>query len=516
MSESSLIRPLIITEGKTDWMHLKAALASLREAGNYHDLHFDFLEYEDDMGDGELLKICQSASRFPQCRPLICIFDRDNRKVIRRVEGTDSPVKHWGYHVYSFALPVPDHRQGEQSAVSIELYYADDEIKRYDEAGRRLFMSNEFDGETGRHVERDFNCVELHKLQSTTCVIDRKVFNRDGCNCALSKIGFARNVLNQVDDFRDFDFSRFREVFDIINEVVVSISTTALAAESLTTYTRLPLTIPFRHLPESGNRYHVLQIEDVSHGTAKRYSADLLVNETLDKHEIRQIVRAETEILKVKEIYRNEQTESRWRGKRAHVVWLFLFSSREDFADYNPFCRSQWIDDELSSRSSPTRLKGDDAIDNIVIDWSKDYSAKKNLYDNFHVSRDDYLDQASDILASLTHVVLQAIALTKRMEADEMTYDDYLAQMKQIEPEITALDERASNIGVPPPELKPFTEAFRSMVGYAYNITLPFSERGRTTWQKRNRQLLVNQAIRYYLREQKHVETELQKLYGKN
>lgn len=499
-------------------MHLKTAFASLRADGHYHDLHFDFWEYEDDMGDGELLKICEGTSRLPRSRPLICIFDRDNPKIVRQVEVADSEpsFKHWGFHVYSFALPVPDHRQGEQSAVSIELYYTDDEIKRQDLQGRRLFLSNEF-GRTGRHLHSDLHCIELNKVRGEdVSVIDRNVFSQDETNQALSKNNFAHNVLHRVDDFDDFDFSQFNKVFDLIATIVAGISAAALAAEGLTAYAPLPLAIPSPRPAESGDRYNVLQVKDVSYGGAKRYLANLLVNDTLNKHEIRQIIRAETEILKAKEIYRNEQTERRWRGVPAHVVWLFLFTSREDAVDYNPFCRSEWISDTLSPRFSPMRLKGNDAIDDIVIDWPQDYEAKRKLYDGFRISRDDYLHQAGEILASLKPIVSQAIALTERMEAGELAYDEYLAEMKNIEPEITALDEQAGNIGKPPLELNPFTETFRSLVGYAFNITLPFSERGLAKWERRNRQLLIGQAIRYYLQEQERVDAELQKLYGED
>lgn len=518
MSEPSLVRPLVVTEGKTDRMHLKAALTSLRAAGQYRNLHFDLLEYEDDTGDGEMLKICEGTSRIPQARPLICIFDRDNPKIVRQVEVANSEpsFKHWGSHVYSFALPVPDHRQGEQSAVSIELYYTDDEIKRQDAQGRRLFLSNEF-GRTGRHLHSDLHCIELNKVRGeTVSVIDRNVFNQDETNQALSKNSFAHNVLHQADNFDDFDFSQFSKVFDTIAAIVAGISAAALAAEGLAAYTPLPLTISSSRPPESGNRYSVLRVEDTSHGGAKRYSADLLVNSALSKHEIRQIIRAETEILKEKEIYRNEQTERRWRGVPAHVVWLFLFASREDAADYNPFCRSQWISNTLSPQFSPTQLKGNDAIDDIVIDWPQDYEAKRKLYDRFRISRDDYLHQASEILASLKPLADRAITLTERMEVGELAYDEYTAEMKNIEPEITVLDEQAGNIGKPPPELNPFAEIFRSLIGYAFNITFPFSERGLAKWERHNRQLLVSQAIKYYLQEQERVEAELQKLYGKD
>lgn len=498
-------------------MHLKAAFTSLRAAGHYRDLHFDLWKYEDDMGDGELLKICEGASRFPQSRPLICVFDRDNPKIVRQVEAVDSEpsFRHWGFHVYSFALPIPDHRQGEQSAISIELYYTDDEIKRQDAQGRRLFLSDEFN-DVGWHLDGDLACWENKARGEAVCVIDRKVFSRDGVNQALSKQSFAHNVLHRADNFDGSDFSQFIKVFDVIAVIVAGISAAALAAEGLTAYTPLPLTIPSPRPAESGDRYNVLQVKDVSYGGAKRYSANLLVNDTLNKHEIRQIIRAETEILKAKEIYRNEQTDRRWRGVPAHVVWLFLFTSREDAADYNPICRSEWISDALPPQFSPIRLKGNDAIGDIVIDWPSDYQAKRNLYDRFRVSRDDYLRQAGEILASLKPIVSQAIALTERMEAGELAYDEYLVEMKNIEPEITALDDEAGNIGKPPLELNPFTETFRSIVGYAFNIALPFSERGLAKWERRNRQLLIGQAIRYYLQEQERVDAELQKLYGKD
>ena len=41
-------KPLILTEGKTDWKHLKSAKRSLE---NYNGLDIDFLEYEDNYSD---------------------------------------------------------------------------------------------------------------------------------------------------------------------------------------------------------------------------------------------------------------------------------------------------------------------------------------------------------------------------------------------------------------------------------------------------------------------------------
>lgn len=273
--------------------------------------------------------------------------------------------------------------------------------------------------------------------------------------------------------------------------------------------------IPTPRPPESGNRYTVLQIKDNSHGTAKRYVADLLINEALNKHEIRQIIRAETEIVKAKEIYRDKQTEKLWHGTPAHIVWLHLFTSREDAADYNAFCRSEWISDSLSPKFVPMRLKGNDKIDDITIEWPSDYELRRALYDQYRISQADYLHQAAKILASLTPLVNRAISLTEQLDAGQLTYDKYITEMQQLEPQITALDQEAGNIGQPPLELNLFTENFRSLTGYAFNITFPLTEKGLVTWERPNRQMIVKQAIKYYLRVQKRVEEQLRKLYGK-
>jgi len=220
---ASATGPLIITEGKTDWKHLKAAFLRLKETGHLEDLDIEFNEYEDAMGDKELLKICRTYSRTPRARPNVCIFDRDNQSVLTKVSGEDGSYKAWGNNVFSFAIPLPAHRQ-DTPEISIEFYYKDSEIKRVDSHGRQLFLSSEFLENSGKHKENtELNCVIVNKIRaSRTSIIDDQVFNRDDVNVALTKNDFADYVLNQEDNFNDFDFSEFERIFNIILRIVKS------------------------------------------------------------------------------------------------------------------------------------------------------------------------------------------------------------------------------------------------------------------------------------------------------
>lgn len=217
-----VIIPKVFTEGKTDWKHLKAAFRTLKNAGLYTNFDIEFFEYEDDikMGDVELKKMCEQHSKSYQPQMMICIFDNDNPKLVNQVTEPNHLYKHWKNNVYSFMIPIPDHRPNA-SQVSIELYYEDAEIKQMDHNGRRLFLSDEFHPTSYRHLTEDLSCGDRNKFRASVSVIDSQVYDKDHNNVALPKNDFAEYILQQQDGFANFDMSKFRKIFDVIQMIIV-------------------------------------------------------------------------------------------------------------------------------------------------------------------------------------------------------------------------------------------------------------------------------------------------------
>jgi RNA-directed DNA polymerase len=216
--------PLIITEGKTDWKHLKTALARLQKNGLFQDLDVNFLELGDDspMGDAELLKTCESYSRIPQSKPIICVFDRDNPKIIGTVSQSDREYKAWGNNVFSFAIPVPEHRL-DTTEICIELYYQDRDITRRDTNGRRLFLSNEFDQRSGRLLSSpEIVCSDRNKLRRQLSIVDSQVWSINNDNIALPKDAFVDLIANDEEHFRDINFIAFGRIFELIATIIRS------------------------------------------------------------------------------------------------------------------------------------------------------------------------------------------------------------------------------------------------------------------------------------------------------
>ncbi len=211
---------VIWTEGKTDWQHLKRAFQALGVG-----TRLAFEEFDNDFGDDQLLKQCAGLARVAQPLPTIFIFDRDKDEIVRKVEDANLSYKVWGNNVYSFAIPIPTHRN-DQSVICIESYYTDDELRTPDEEGRRLFLSTEFNPTSGRHrADSKLSIGNKGKLPSEgkggrVRIVDSEVYDERSRNIALSKADFAKNVVAGKGAFGIFHFEAFQVIIAIIDSII--------------------------------------------------------------------------------------------------------------------------------------------------------------------------------------------------------------------------------------------------------------------------------------------------------
>jgi hypothetical protein len=233
---------IVITEGATDWKHMKTALTVLKDKEEYSDLfselEFDFFEYEPansdsdvqyklEMGNTTLTNICENYAKLPQNTKYIFIADCDVPTTNTKMGNSEVGYKKWAENVYSFIIPVPESRKNTPG-ICIEHLYSDDEIKTevlIEGVGRRLYIGNEFDArglapEIDRFCERanvcgpnKINIIEGTQGDRITCIT-----NSDGVNnYALSKMNFAKYVSENPDKF---NFDNFVGIFRIIKEII--------------------------------------------------------------------------------------------------------------------------------------------------------------------------------------------------------------------------------------------------------------------------------------------------------
>lgn len=243
-------KTLIITEGATDWRHLKAALKALKsdEDSKYSGLNIDFLEYDPeksnqndetnqsevtktlmlDMSCTQLVTMCKEFSKIRQPRKMIFIADADDNNTKKALADKNTSFKKWGNNVFSMILPIPEHRK-DTPDVCIEHYYKDEDLKRsiaINDVPRQIYMGCEFN-ESGFSTDRKYFCTARNKIgKEKIDIIDgqskSKVFrvnDESETNLALSKMAFAEAIYKEKEEMKGIDFSAFNLVFDAVMEI---------------------------------------------------------------------------------------------------------------------------------------------------------------------------------------------------------------------------------------------------------------------------------------------------------
>ncbi len=213
----------VVTEGKSDWKHLKASLSRFQANGVYTGLNIEFWEFDDaaKMNNAELLKLCEGFKLQNKDKVNIYIFDSDAIDINKKVNDSDKGYRKWVDRLFSFTIPTPSHRR-ETPEISIEFYYKDNEIMQPNLAGNRLYINTEFHKNSLRHLTiEDLSTKDNNKVvKSPLSIIDANVFTGQSKNVALPKDDFASNILNNVEGFDNFDISEFKLIFNQIVKIL--------------------------------------------------------------------------------------------------------------------------------------------------------------------------------------------------------------------------------------------------------------------------------------------------------
>lgn len=234
ISQNSNDKALIITEGRTDYMHMEAAFRELSSMEEYkeifEELDFEFLKYDKEMNAGNqvICSMCENFSKVPLQRKMIFIADRDEPSVNKKLMENGKTYKKWSEQVYSFILPIPQHREKTPN-IAIEHLYSDDVIKTEFAIGEdnmlcRLYMGNEFD-ERGISLDGDKIC-EKRKIcgPGRINIIDGSsgervtLIKNKNDNIALSKMQFAKKILDGC--VHNIDFTAFVPIFATIRDII--------------------------------------------------------------------------------------------------------------------------------------------------------------------------------------------------------------------------------------------------------------------------------------------------------
>ena len=251
--------------------------------------------------------------------------------------------------------------------------------------------------------------------------------------------------------------------------------------------------------------YTLVKTEDVSHAGAKRYSFRVVLNGPNNKAEIAAIVRQVTREGRSRRYHRNRQSQQKWGNSDAQVVWGFIYSSVEDEKQNLSVCRSQWIDDDLPEKFCPSRFKGENVGDNILVEWDSHNVSLSQYLAKQAATKEEYLSLVYPLLQELKERFATVRKMLKQLSCSEITESKFLSKTYRAREHINNIDLQIGRLPIAPFECIDMDDVLKSSVSFVSNIALIYSE---DDLERRN----THQRLFLSRNQAKYAEEFLQKL----
>jgi RNA-directed DNA polymerase len=204
----------LFTEGKTDVLHLRAALAAFHERGDFPGLQLRFPVPGGLGSDSNLRKHLDGLPASQPTTPSVCLFDRDNERLLNELNLRQQDWSDRGNGVAAASIVTPT---GRSEPLCIEMLYPDSDLLRPTAEGRRIYLRSEFDPRTGHHISE--NCSVADRKRDSLVRDDVYEFGTQR-SLSLPKADFAQAVYERAAPFSKMGFEGFRPTFEMLEAVL--------------------------------------------------------------------------------------------------------------------------------------------------------------------------------------------------------------------------------------------------------------------------------------------------------
>ncbi len=254
----------------------------------------------------------------------------------------------------------------------------------------------------------------------------------------------------------------------------------------------------------SAKDYDFLQEHDISIDVCRRLSNSVLLNRTMAKGEILQLIIYLVENLKESDYFRNELVENMWRGKSAQVIWLYIYPTLADANNKNHICMAQWIDPNLDEKSRPLKWDGKEIVDGLVVEWENNYQEFSILSNTNILSKAEHLKFIIPRLEAAKNIVNEINHFFEQYQNKKISEKEYIETVQTYYFDIYNLNQEVASKPLSNLECKDHDQKFQELIASLDNIRLLFSEEQIKSRTTENRNYLVKMYLEQF--QQTHQE----------
>lgn len=256
---------------------------------------------------------------------------------------------------------------------------------------------------------------------------------------------------------------------------------------------------------EETDTYIIYAVDPVHTGLAKRLSAKIILRYHSSFEEIANIANEVKNKLKFADVYQNHQSESRFRGKPANIIWCYFAYCEEDIIDCNYIGHSTWIDDTQDRKQWYREKKYSQVINGVYFEINPSYELLSQMLHKEEVSRESLIDETHTITEKLVNAAQRYIKLYREYRNGVFSEGELIDTVEPLNREIASLYFQQSDLAYPPKELHEWADMHTQLAGTIHDFSLFYNKKNLNVWSTENRIQLMNTAIKRY-------ETDLEAL----
>ena len=220
------------------------------------------------------------------------------------------------------------------------------------------------------------------------------------------------------------------------------------------------------------DRYDTRGPEDFSYGLAKRYSFEILLNDSMSRYEMAAVMRQVTTEGAKRTYNRSDLTARRWGSADASVVTTYLYPRLADLNQSNPFARSQWIASDLEERARPSPWTGEDHGDGLTIVWNPIYASLASVHKHRAATKEEYLPVADEIAAKLQTAFDILSTGIEEVRKGQVAETDFIARCKPVFVSVQEASDAYDSLGSPPLECSDLRDRLVYSRDWLHNVVL--------------------------------------------
>ena len=196
------------------------------------------------------------------------------------------------------------------------------------------------------------------------------------------------------------------------------------------------------------------------------------------------------------------------------MVWLFIAYDLDDIQNANWVCRTCWIDPSLPEDVRPLDLRENEKHGDIKILWNDEYKSYKNIFEGFYGTKEEVLETNKRILNEMVELAKKAIEYFEEYRKDKIPEEEFILKMREMEPRVNELYHQSVNIPMSSTkDCEDYDQACQYIFGTIQDMFLYYSKRGLEIWPKKNRDWLIQDAIKRYCSDLERIKFEESKLH---